>query len=436
MANGYGLYTPDPTVGTKSFSQGIRTVGQLAGLQQRQQAIDIQQQKLAHTQALQDEETAYGTALSDHVEKGLPPIDLIQQFPKKQTELLELNQAQQDLKDTDAVRLTGSLINALDRDDMGAANRWLSEGSDIINNIGPAGFTVEQARQMLTENKDGLRQLALGTYKLAGGKVDDLVDPESFSNIYYDDQGNPLGLSSESGTFERIQAEAPRAKPTPKTVVNLGEKGRTEEQKALAKSRVGKYERIGEKADTAFNQLESINQLRTIDLETGFGTELKTTGARIINALGGDGEQLLGVDISDVEKFNSVAEKQVLDVMASQSGPQTDQDAARIKRTVAATENTKEANDYILNSMEALANRRIEQSNFWTDYLESNDGSLKGVDKDWNEYKRMTPMVSDVVKNPTTGKPMFFYQFRQLGKAKNYSESDIIDAWREITGGK
>ena len=175
MANGYGLYAPDPTAGTQAFSQGIRTAGQLAGLQQRQQTIDLQRQRQAQAQALQDEETAFYTDFSSQLEQDLPIIDLAARHPRFQKQIIEFSNTQQDLKDTDAVRMTGGLINALDRDDMGAASRWLAEGSEIINSIGPEDFTVEQARQMLTENKDGLRQMALGTYKLAGGKVEDLA---------------------------------------------------------------------------------------------------------------------------------------------------------------------------------------------------------------------------------------------------------------------
>ena len=277
-----------------------------------------------------------------------------------------------------------------------------------------------------------------GSYGRAGGDLEALgiAEPAGYSNIYYDDTGNPIGLNESSGVYERISSPAPRAKTGPQTVVNLGDqKGLTEEQKALAKNRVSKYSDIQERSLSAQNQLDSINQMRAIDLETGFGTEFKTTAAQVINALGGDGESLLDVDIADVQKFNSVAKKQVIDIMAGQKGPQTDQDAARIEATLARTENTPEANAYIQNATEALANRQIEQDLFWTDYLESNDGSLKGVDKAWNKYKQQTPMVSDVVKNPDTGLPTFYYQFRNEWRHK-YDDEDLVEAWRELTGGK
>lgn len=256
----------------------------------------------------------------------------------------------------------------------------------------------------------------------------------NYSNVQFDEAGNPYGLNKTTGKYEPIKGGFQRAKPTPQTVVNMGAQGLTEEQKALAKQRVNRYGKITDDADSASQEIDSINQIRAIDLDTGFGTEVKSTAAKVINALGGNGESLLNVDISDVEKFNAVAEKQVLNVMSSQKGPQTDQDAARIKKTVAGTENTKEANAFILDSMEAIANRKIEQQAFWDSYLESNDGSLKGVQLAWNKYKKETPMVSEVVKNPSTGKPMFFYQFRAAFPDRD--ESEVIQAWRKLTGGK
>ena len=256
----------------------------------------------------------------------------------------------------------------------------------------------------------------------------------NYSNVQFDEAGSPYGLNKETGQYEPIQGGFQRAKPTPQTVVNMGTQGLTEEQKALAKQRVNRYGKITDDADAASQEIDSINQIRAIDLDTGFGTEVKSTAAKVINALGGKGDDLLNVNVSDVEKFNAVAEKQVLNVMSSQKGPQTDQDAIRIKKTVAGTENTKEANAFILDSMEAIANRKIEQQAFWDSYLDSNDGTLKGVQAAWAKYKKETPMVSEVVKNPQTGKPMFFYQFREAFPGRD--EAEVIQAWRKLTGGK
>ena len=146
---------------------------------------------------------------------------------------------------------------------------------------------------------------------------------------------------------------------------------------------------------------------------------------------------MLGVDIANIESFNAIAQRQVIEAMAGQKGPQTDQDAARIEKTVAGIENSEEANKFILNSMEALSHRRIIQDEFWTNHLEKNK-SYEGVKKKWNEYKRSTPMVSDSVKNPRTGRPMFFYQFQQAMRGRRdmqgnpFTDENILQAWRDM----
>ena len=336
--------------------------------------------------------------------------------------------------------MTGNLVNALDRGDSAGIESILTGNQELFNNIGDKSFTVDSFRNVYQQDPDLARKMAVGTFMASGGKRADLVGAKEgaeYSNFYWDDDGNPHAFNKQTEQYERIQSQAPRGKASPQTIVKLGGEGRSEEQKALAKSRVKRYEEIQGSAEQAESELNSVQQLRAIDLETGFGTEEKAQLAKAINFLGGDGESLLSVDISNVEKFNAVVQKQLKDAMATEKGPQTDQDAARISKTLSQLGNTTEGNKFIMSSMEALGRRRIEQENFWTDYLEDSEGNtLKGVDKAWRQYKNRTPMFSDVVRNPETNNPMFFYQFRDLYTSENYDESEIIDAWRQLNKGK
>ncbi|CAM0102203.1 hypothetical protein PODOV084v1_p0047 [Vibrio phage 340E47.2] len=223
------------------------------------------------------------------------------------------------------------------------------------------------------------------------------------------------------------------------TTINLpSNKGDTEEQKQLAKNRANKYQTIQESAVSAESELFAISRLKQVDadIDTGFGLEFRADLARTINAFGGDGNKLLSVDPAKVQEFNSVAMRQVLDVMASQKGPQTDQDAIRIEKTVARAANEEEANKLILGSMEALARRKIEQEQFYTNYLDAND-TIKGADKQWNEFKRKTPMFSEKVQNPQTKRPMYFYEFEELMRSRGHNNRDeIIESWQKLSGGQ
>ena len=225
---------------------------------------------------------------------------------------------------------------------------------------------------------------------------------------------------------------AKTAKTAPMISINQG--GDKKESEKLAEVRVKRFDAIQQDAIKAEEQIEAINQIKAIDLDTGLGVETRGQIAKVWDTLGGDGEALTGVDPSDVEKFKAVATKQVLDIMSAQKGPQTDQDALRIEKAVSNLGNSKDANQFIMDSAIAIGNRKIEQAVFNEQYLEQN-GTLKGVDSEWRDFKTKTPMVSDVVKDPESGAPVFFYQFREKMKSKNYDDQDIVEAWRRMNAG-
>lgn len=228
------------------------------------------------------------------------------------------------------------------------------------------------------------------------------------------------------------------ATKAPLVSVNTG--GDKKESEKLAELRVKRLDEIQQKAIQAEESIEAISQIRAIDLDTGLGIETRGQIAKVWDAMGGDGKALTGVDPSDVQKFKAVALKQVLDVMASQKGPQTDQDAQRIEKTVASLGNTREANDFVLDAATSIANRKIEQAMFYENYLEENE-TVKGADAQWRDFKSKTPMVSDVIKDPESGRPLFFYQFKSMmeGKADDqgqpFSSDDITEAWRRMNIG-
>tara|TARA_R110001599_G_scaffold173340_2_gene365164 strand:- start:15896 stop:17152 length:1257 start_codon:yes stop_codon:yes gene_type:complete len=219
-------------------------------------------------------------------------------------------------------------------------------------------------------------------------------------------------------------------------LVNIQQGGAKKEQELLAGNRVKTLTTIQDSAVLAQDQLESLDQMESIDINTGFGTEARGQIARVWDSLGGDGAALTGVDPTDMEKFKGLAMKQVLDIMASQKGPQTDSDAKRIEKAVVDLGKTTEANQFVLDSARAIANRKIEQSAFYEDFLDDNQ-TLVGANKAWRDFKTMTPMVSDIVADPKTGAPMFFYQFRETMRENGFSDSDIVEGWQRMNvGGK
>jgi DNA polymerase IIIc chi subunit len=101
--------------------------------------------------------------------------------------------------------------------------------------------------------------------------------------------------------------------------------------------------------------------------------------------------------------------------------------------TLPKISNENQANRFIITSMKAINDRKIEQANFYENILDS-EGTLREADKKWREFKRKTPMLSESLKNKETGLPMFFNDFFKQAQAKNpkASRGEIIKAWRDL----
>lgn len=224
-------------------------------------------------------------------------------------------------------------------------------------------------------------------------------------------------------------------RPT-KPLVNINNSpagaGLTQEQKALADTRVKRFESIQTDAQAAISQNEQLTQLSQIQVGAGFGEGAKVQLARVFNSFGANGDALLGVDAANAQAFNAVSGKLLAEALAAQKGPQTDRDANRMMDTLPKLTNEQEANKFIIGSMQAINDRKVEQAEFYERILEET-GSLSDADKRWREFKERTPMVSDSLIDPGSGLPMFFRTFAQEVKRRNPSASrqQIIQAWRE-----
>lgn len=122
----------------------------------------------------------------------------------------------------------------------------------------------------------------------------------------------------------------------------------------------------------------------------------------------------------------------VLNKMQAQKGPQTENDAKRIEKTVATIANTPQAFEFLLDAAIATEERAIEQKRFYEDWKD-NTGSLKGASRAWEDHKKRTPLIG---KNPSSNKPVFFNQFRELMRQSNpeITDEDILTIWRSKYG--
>ena len=174
-------------------------------------------------------------------------------------------------------------------------------------------------------------------------------------------------------------AAAGRAPGT--TVTMVQEKAESGE---FGKLLVGQYDAISKQASVAAKTLPSIEaNLATLNkgLDTGFGTDAKAAGARVLGALGvKDAEKFA----TDTQTFQSNAIGAVLQKQLEQKGPQTESDARRIEQIGAELGKTKDANRFILDLAREQLRRDIEQRNFYTDWKKGpGKGSFNGAEDAW-----------------------------------------------------
>jgi hypothetical protein len=142
------------------------------------------------------------------------------------------------------------------------------------------------------------------------------------------------------------------------------------------------YKGIQAAANLAQKSMPAIeSNLAILDkgFDTGFATETKAAGAKVLAALGvKDADKYA----TDAQTFLANANAAVLQRQLEQKGPQTEADAQRISATGAQLGNTKEANRFVLNVAKAQLQRDIEQRKFYSDWRATHK-TFDGADDAW-----------------------------------------------------
>jgi hypothetical protein len=155
-----------------------------------------------------------------------------------------------------------------------------------------------------------------------------------------------------------------------------------EEKGARGKLLVKQYEDVSNQAKVAVRTLPALeSNLAILDkgFDTGFGTEVKAAGAKVLSALGvPDATQFA----TDAQTFLGSASAAVLQRQLEQKGPQTESDAQRITATGAQLGNTKDANKFLINVAKAQLKRDVEQRNFYDKWWKANN-TYDGAEDAW-----------------------------------------------------
>lgn len=154
------------------------------------------------------------------------------------------------------------------------------------------------------------------------------------------------------------------------------------EQGDRGKLLVKQYEGISETARIGARTLPSLESNAAIldkGFDTGFGTEAKAAGAKVLGALGVKDAQNYA---TSAQTFLGNASSAILQKQLEQKGPQTESDAQRITQTGAQLGNTKEANKFFIDVAKEQIKRDVDQRNFYDKWWEQKK-TYDGAENAW-----------------------------------------------------
>jgi hypothetical protein len=143
---------------------------------------------------------------------------------------------------------------------------------------------------------------------------------------------------------------------------------------------------ITARGEIAQNGLNTLSVLKNLDFKTGWGTETKAEAAKVLGALGvKDAEKYA----SNAQIFQSEASKQLFETLASQKGPQTENDAKRAKSIYQSLSNTPDANQFIMDLAEAKYLQDKRQADYYNKAasIPEMQNNLREIHNRWNKIQ-------------------------------------------------
>lgn len=246
-------------------------------------------------------------------------------------------------------------------------------------------------------------------------------------------QKNLMAAGLKPGTPEYQQAIMTSImKPSSQVSVSLGQEG--EERKKIAGVQAERFRNIITQGEAAGKTLASLDQMEALDLtQTGALEPYKAGFASVVKDLGFDNIANQIADVTNAQSLQAVSGRLVQDVLNAATGPQTDQDAARAAKTITNLGDDPKAGQFKLNSLRALSLRTKQRSDFISQKIDEGMTFSK-ANQEWNKFASDTPNISSSVKDPSTGLPLFFYQFESVARRNNpnATREQILATWRSI----
>ena len=237
----------------------------------------------------------------------------------------------------------------------------------------PAAITTDRARQLLQANLDPVQAVNRNT-----GDTD-FVSRAAL--VGAQPGGNGFGGTALPGTGGPSQGQNP--------YIAARNPIKQQSQTALNDNWIkNSFNPVREAGGAATDLQSNVQALRSIDFQTGWGSEAKANAAAVLQGLG------LGTANSDLyaanaQKFQSVAMDRLMKKQIEQKGTATEGDAKRLNQTFVALKNTPGANQFILDLAEAQANQDRRKADYYEQAmpLAQNEGDLTKVDRMWRKVQ-------------------------------------------------
>jgi hypothetical protein len=210
---------------------------------------------------------------------------------------------------------------------------------------------------------------------LPKGEVQDIRGGTAVINPY---TGQQIGTTIKD-VYDPITIARAGAPKT--SITNVQEKAEAGEYgKFLQKS----YEEIRDRANRGrrfLPNLELASKTLERGLETGFGAEFKKDAQRVLVGLGLNTDEAKA-NVENAELFQTVVKNQVLQRLADQKGPQTDQDALRAEQTIAGFDKSTDVNKFLIAFDKAVTKQDLAQEKFYRDWRVKNK-TFDGAEDAW-----------------------------------------------------
>jgi len=195
-----------------------------------------------------------------------------------------------------------------------------------------------------------------------------------------------------------------------RTVVTIMNKRETEFAKAMgkadAKTIVGAQKQSIEASDT-LTKLQALSKLQKT-IPSGPGTLTQAQAAQYAKRFGLDPKALglTGDQIANVQVFQAISKRLVMQQMANLKGAVSDREWGYLQQQLPNLSNTPEGNQKLIGLLSQMAQRQALKSKMMLQYRrDPKNRSLDGFAEKWNEYTRANPLMPDAPPTPPSTPP-------------------------------